>query len=74
VCNAELLIKLNMIQTLRISEVPLIYRYDLKQGRSKMPVAKTFWEYFSFVRRMRRLEKSTGGKPSGATIEVGLKD
>ncbi|HEX4141033.1 MAG TPA: glycosyltransferase [Candidatus Methylacidiphilales bacterium] len=54
VCNAELLIKLNHIQPLRISEVPLVYRYDLKRGKSKMPIAKTMREYVTFVGQTRR--------------------
>lgn len=59
VCNTELLLKLNMVQSLKISEVPLVYRYDLKQGKSKMPISRTIREYFSFIRRVRRIEKET---------------
>ncbi len=51
VCNAELLIKLHSARPLRVSEVPLVYRYDLKKGRSKMPVMRTLREYMSFVLR-----------------------
>jgi dolichol-phosphate mannosyltransferase len=54
VCNAELLIKLNHVSPLRISEVPLVYRYDLKKGKSKMPITRTMREYLSFVRQSRK--------------------
>ncbi|MGA2220807.1 MAG: glycosyltransferase family 2 protein [Verrucomicrobiia bacterium] len=59
VCNAELLIKLNHAHPLRVSEVPLVYRYDLKKGKSKMPIKRTIGEYFSFVRQARRTLKNT---------------
>ena len=59
VCNAELLIKLNHVWPLRVSEVPLVYRYDLKKGKSKMPIKKTIREYFSFVSQERRTLKNT---------------
>lgn len=59
VCNAELLIKLNHVWPLQVSEVPLVYRYDLKKGRSKMPIKKTIREYFSFVRQARRTLRNT---------------
>lgn len=68
VCNTELLIKLSMVRPLRISEVPLVYRYDLKHGKSKMPVARTIREYFSFIRRMRRTAKETRAR-SSSTVE-----
>jgi len=54
VCNAELLIKLDHLQRLRISETPLVYRYDLKRGKSKMPILKTIREYFAFVSQVKR--------------------
>jgi glycosyltransferase involved in cell wall biosynthesis len=59
VCNAELLIKLNHVWPLRVSEVPLVYRYDLKKGKSKMPIKKTIREYVSFVRQARRTLRQT---------------
>ena len=39
-CMAELLLKLNRFDPI-INEVPFILRYDLKQGASKMRVART---------------------------------
>ena len=65
VCNAELLVKLNHVWPLRVSEVPLVYRYDLKKGKSKMPIKKTFREYLSFVRQARRTLKNTPVTPPG---------
>jgi dolichol-phosphate mannosyltransferase len=59
VCNAELLIKLNHASPSRVSEVPLVYRYDLKKGKSKMPIKKTIREYVSFVRHARRVLHQT---------------
>jgi dolichol-phosphate mannosyltransferase len=66
VCNAELLIKLNHVWPLRVSEVPLVYRYDLKRGKSKMPIMKTIREYFSFVRQARRTLKDMPVTPAAA--------
>lgn len=48
VCMAELLIKLGAIGA-RVSEVPLVLRYDLKAGASKMKVARTIGRYFKLV-------------------------
>jgi dolichol-phosphate mannosyltransferase len=59
VCNAELLIKLNHASPLRVGEVPLVYRYDLKKGKSKMPIKRTIREYVSFVRQARRTLRQT---------------
>ena len=33
--------------------------YDLKKGKSKMPIKRTIGEYFSFVRQARRTLKNT---------------
>jgi hypothetical protein len=32
-----------------VGEAPLILRYDLKEGESKMRVARTIWETLSLV-------------------------
>jgi len=48
VCMAELLIKLGVIGA-KISEVPLILRYDRKTGASKMKVARTIGRYFKLI-------------------------
>lgn len=63
VCNVELLIKLNHVWPLHVSEVPLVYRYDLKKGKSKMPIKKTICEYVSFVRQARRSLRQTPAAP-----------
>jgi dolichol-phosphate mannosyltransferase len=74
VCNTELLIKLQMIQPLRISEVPLVYRYDLKRGKSKMQIGKTIREYFSFIRSIRQVAKITAaGQRAGKSVDSVLK-
>ncbi len=43
-CMFELLLNLRAIQA-RVSEVPLILRYDLKEGASKMRILRTMWRY-----------------------------
>ena len=40
----ELLLNLRAIRA-RISEVPLVLRYDLKEGASKMRILRTMWRY-----------------------------
>ncbi len=42
-CTDELLVKISLI-TKRISEVPFTLRYDLKQGKSKLPLMRTIYE------------------------------
>jgi dolichol-phosphate mannosyltransferase len=42
-CMVELLLKLNRLQA-NMSEVPMVLRYDYKQGASKMKVGKTISE------------------------------
>ena len=53
-CMAEILIKLNHLGA-RISEVPLVLRYDFKTGPSKMKFARTIWRYMILVRRLKKL-------------------
>jgi dolichol-phosphate mannosyltransferase len=48
VCMAELLVKLGALGA-RVSEVPLVLRYDLKQGASKMKVTRTIAGYLKLV-------------------------
>jgi dolichol-phosphate mannosyltransferase len=47
-CMAEILIKFRMIRA-RVSEVPLVLRYDLKSGDSKMKVFRTILRYFVLI-------------------------
>ena len=46
--NAEILIKSGQI-TEKIVEIPFIYNYGVKQGKSKLSVIKTIFEYFHFL-------------------------
>lgn len=43
-CMFELLLNLRTLRA-RVSEVPLILRYDLKEGASKMRILRTMWRY-----------------------------
>lgn len=54
---AEILLKLHALG-IRASEVPLVLRYDLKGGRSKMQVARTVRSYAGVVWRCWRLRHS----------------
>lgn len=47
-CMAEILIKLRVIG-IRVVEVPLVLRYDLKSGKSKMKVLRTILRYFVLI-------------------------
>ena len=52
VCMAEVLVKLGRGGA-RVREAPLVLRYDLKEGASKMKVMKTISRYFVMARRVR---------------------
>ena len=43
-CMLELLLNLREVEA-RVAEVPLVLRYDLKEGASKMRVLRTMWRY-----------------------------
>jgi len=45
---AEILFKLKK-NHVKAAEVPLILRYDLKKGKSKMNIKKTIFEYFKMI-------------------------
>ena len=47
-CMAEILIKMARLGA-RVSEVPLVLRYDLKEGASKMNVQRTIRRYFVLI-------------------------
>ncbi len=49
-CMAEVLIKLSKLGA-RVTEVPLVLRYDYKSGPSKMKVARTIWRYWVLIAR-----------------------
>ena len=46
--NTEVLLNLAIL-TDKISEVPFVYSYDLKMGKSKMPLLKTLADYIKFI-------------------------
>ncbi len=52
VCMAELLVKLGLGGA-RVTEAPLVLRYDLKEGASKMKILRTISRYFAMARRVR---------------------
>ena len=56
VANAELLVKLSLI-TDRISEIPFLYDYAMKLGKSKIRVLRTINEYFVLVAYLKRTIK-----------------
>jgi len=51
-CMAEVLLKLGRGGA-RVTESPLILRYDLKEGASKMKMTRTIARYFALIRRIR---------------------
>jgi dolichol-phosphate mannosyltransferase len=51
-CMAEVLLKLGRGGA-RVTEHPLVLRYDLKEGASKMKVMRTISRYFVLARRIR---------------------
>jgi dolichol-phosphate mannosyltransferase len=51
-CMAEVLLKLGRGGA-RVTEAPLVLRYDLKEGASKMKVLRTISRYFVLARRIR---------------------
>ena len=55
-CMAEILIKMGAISA-RVSEVPLVLRYDLKSSPSKMKVVRTILRYFVLI------AKNLGARP-----------
>jgi len=61
-CMAEVLLKLGRGGA-RVAEAPLILRYDLKEGASKMKVMRTISRYFVLARaiRSRRLPRVAAG-------------
>ncbi|MBF0478517.1 MAG: glycosyltransferase [Candidatus Omnitrophica bacterium] len=54
VANAELLIKLSWF-TDKIAEVPFVYDYGRKKGKSKIRILMTINEYFVLVNYLKRL-------------------
>lgn len=61
-CMAEILVKLRRLSA-RVGEVPLVLRYDLKSGKSKMKVLRTIWRYGVLIVR-------GGFKPPRALVQI----
>lgn len=53
VCMAEILIKIAYLPA-KVDEVPLVLRYDLKEGDSKMKKIQTILRYISFIAHEKR--------------------
>lgn len=53
VCMAEILVKVAYLPA-RVAEVPLVLRYDLKEGTSKMKKLKTIMRYLRFIVREKK--------------------
>jgi dolichol-phosphate mannosyltransferase len=51
-CMAEILLKMRSLNA-RVSEVPLVLRYDLKTGPSKMKIIRTILRYAVLMTRIR---------------------
>jgi dolichol-phosphate mannosyltransferase len=58
----EILLKARELQP-RISEVPLVLRYDFKSGPSKMRLGRTIRDYVQLLRRQVRVRRSTRRNP-----------
>lgn len=56
IANSELLIKISLF-TKRISEVPFVYDYGRKIGKSKMNILRTINEYFVFAFYMKEITR-----------------
>ena len=54
VANAELLVKASLFSD-KFSEIPYIYNYKKKLGKSKLNILRTINEYFVFIFYMRRI-------------------
>lgn len=51
-CMAEVLLKLGRGGA-KVDEAPLVLRYDLKEGASKMKIMRTITRYFALIQRIR---------------------
>lgn len=54
IANSEILIKISLFSS-RIKEIPFVYNYGRKVGKSKMHIIRTINEYFVFVGYMKRI-------------------
>lgn len=67
-CMLEVLLNLRAIDA-RVSEVPLVLRYDLKVGASKMRILRTMWRYAVTMSRglMPLSWRATSARPASTT-------
>jgi dolichol-phosphate mannosyltransferase len=64
VCMVEVLVKLDRL-SLRITEVPMLLKTNMRQGNSKMKVLRTIRGYLSFIARDALFRKKPA--PAGST-------
>lgn len=62
-CSAEALLKLAALGA-RCAEAPLILRYDLKEGASKMRILRTIRGYLYIIRTTRRVPREATHAPA----------
>ena len=64
VCNAEVIVKLKPLG-IKVKEIPMVYNYDLKVGKSKMKIKENLREYLYFLFSVWKLgTMSKGGTQS----------
>ncbi|MBN3040104.1 MAG: glycosyltransferase [Candidatus Omnitrophica bacterium] len=68
IANSELLIKISMFSK-KISEIPFVYDYGKKVGKSKMRIIGTINEYFVFTRYMRQIIEKSKSLRAGIDAE-----
>lgn len=61
-CMAEIIIKLHFAGC-KISEIPLVLRYDQKSGKSKMKIVSTIKRYFILIKNLRHYRQQLIIKP-----------
>lgn len=66
-CMVDILLKMRRLPNLVFGEVPMILRYDLKRGKSKMRILSTAWKTLRLLAQ-RRLGSSIPMSP-GVSIE-----
>lgn len=71
--NAEILFKVAQVQpSLRAAEVPIVYRYDLKKGNSKMRIIRNIREYGILFARLAVGPLGVGLRQTAALLSAGL--
>ena len=70
--NAEILYKVAQARAVRCDEVPLVYRYDQKKGRSKMRVLRNLAEYSRLFLTLSCSSAGVGFRQSAALAALAL--